>query len=160
MLSRSLYFLGMEPTRKSREERRYLLVKTKAKKLNAKREAVNLLSKYYKRKEPVENSNQNQGKKVNSTPRHFSSYVSVLANKHPTTNPPFNITRPNILNQRQSPYHSPPILIKNNQILFTLHHRTNSLAKITNLMIALPHLTTSLVKITHLSTIITNQTPM
>ena len=50
MLSRSLYFLGMKLTIKSREEGRYLLVTTKAKKPNAQREAENLLSKYYKRK--------------------------------------------------------------------------------------------------------------
>ena len=34
MLSRWLYFMGMEPTRKPREEGRYLLVTTKAKTLN------------------------------------------------------------------------------------------------------------------------------
>ena len=44
MLSRSLYFMGMEPTRKSREEGRYLVVTTKAKKLNVLREEDNLLS--------------------------------------------------------------------------------------------------------------------
>ena len=54
MLSRSLYFMGMEPTRKSREEGRYLLVTTKAKKLNAQREADNLLSKYYKKQPNVD----------------------------------------------------------------------------------------------------------
>ena len=99
MLSRSLYFMGMEPTRKSREEGRYLLVTTKAKKLNAQREADNLLSKYYK-KQPSSNSNNNQGRRVTRTPTYFSSYASVLADKHPTTNSTFNIKRPNILNQR------------------------------------------------------------
>ena len=37
---------------------------------------------------------------MKSTPTHFSLYASALANKHPTTNSPCNITRPNILNQR------------------------------------------------------------
>ena len=92
--------MGMEPTRKSREEGICLLVTTKAKKLNAQSEADNLLSKYYKKKQPSWNSNSNQGKRVTSTPTHFSSYASALANKHPTTNSSFNITRPNILNQR------------------------------------------------------------
>ena len=49
MLRRSLYFIEMEPTRKSSEECRYLLVTTKAKKLNDQREADNLLGKYYKK---------------------------------------------------------------------------------------------------------------
>ena len=44
ILSSSLYFMGMEPTRKSREEGRYLVVTTKAKKLNVLREEDNLLS--------------------------------------------------------------------------------------------------------------------
>ena len=49
MLSRSLYFMGMDPTRTSSEEGRYLLVTTKAKKLNAQREADNLVRKFYKK---------------------------------------------------------------------------------------------------------------
>ena len=100
MLSRSLYFMGTEPTRKSSEEGRYILVTTKTKQLNTQREAGNLLIKYYKKKQPSTTSNINQGKRVTSTSTHFSSYASTLANKHPTANSPFNITRPNILNQR------------------------------------------------------------
>ena len=46
--------MGMEPTRKSREEGRYLLMTTKTKKLNAQREADNLLSKYYKKTTIIE----------------------------------------------------------------------------------------------------------
>ena len=101
ILSRSLYFMGMEPTRKSSEEGRYFLVTTNnSKKLNAQRETVNLLSKYYKRKEPPINSNNNQGRRETSTPTYFSSYASASASKHPTTDSPFNITRPDTLNQR------------------------------------------------------------
>ena len=91
--------MGMEPTIKSSEEGHYILVATKVKKLNAQREADNLISKYYKKKEPTMNSNQNQGRRINSTPTHFFSDASALPNKYPTTNSYFNITRPNIMNQ-------------------------------------------------------------
>ena len=73
---------------------------TNANKLNVQREADNILSKYYKKKQPSTISNINQGRRVTSTPTLFSSYTSALANKHPTTNSPFNITRSNILNQK------------------------------------------------------------
>ena len=92
ILSRSLYFMGMEPTRKSSEEGRYFLVTTKnSKKLNAQRETVNLLSKYYKKKESPMNSNNNQGRRETSTPTHFSSYASASASKHPTILIPLSI---------------------------------------------------------------------
>lgn len=101
MLSRSLYFTGMEPTRKSKEEGRYLLETANNKKQNAQREADNLLSKYYKKKDPSLNKENHQGRKVTAKPStHFSSYTSALANKHPITNSSSNITRQSIMNQR------------------------------------------------------------
>ena len=57
MVSWSLYSMGMKPTKESREEGRYVLVTTNAKKLNTQREANNLLSKYFKKKEPSMNNN-------------------------------------------------------------------------------------------------------
>ena len=160
MLSRSLYFMGMEPTIKSSEEGRYILVATKVKKLNAQREADNLISKYYKKKERTMNSNQNQGRRINSTPTHFSSDASALANKHPTTNSYFNITRPNIMNQRPVTISIPPILIPTSQISVIIPHLIDYLAKITHSMITLPNSAISLIKITHLNIIIIKSTPM
>ena len=64
ILNISLYFMGIEATRKSSEEGRYLLVTTKTKKLNAQREADNLLSKYYKKKETSMNNKNNQERRV------------------------------------------------------------------------------------------------
>ena len=160
MLSRSLYFMGMEPTIKSSEEGRYILVATKVKKLNAQREADNLISKYYKKKERTMNSNQNQGRRINSTPTHFSSDASALANKHPTTNSYFNITHANIMNQRPVTISIPPILIPTSQISVIIPHLIDYLAKITHSMITLPNSAIFLIKVTHLNTIIIKPTPM
>ena len=54
VLSRSLYITGIEATRESRKERRYLLLttNTNTNKANAQREADNLLGKYYKKDKP------------------------------------------------------------------------------------------------------------
>ena len=49
ILSRSLYITGIEATRKSKEDGRYLLLTTNANKANAQREVDNLLGKYYKK---------------------------------------------------------------------------------------------------------------
>lgn len=49
ILSNLLYFIGIEPTRKTKLEGKCLLVTTKSKLYCAQREADNLLVKYYKR---------------------------------------------------------------------------------------------------------------
>ena len=50
ILSRSLYITGIEATRKSKEDGRYLLLTTNANKANAQREVDNLLGKKNDRK--------------------------------------------------------------------------------------------------------------
>ena len=47
IISKSLYFTGMEPTRKSDSEGKYLLVTTQNKLYCAQRDVDNLLGKYY-----------------------------------------------------------------------------------------------------------------
>ena len=49
ILSKFLYFTGMEPTRKIATEGEYLLVTTKSKVYCAQRESDTLLAKYYRR---------------------------------------------------------------------------------------------------------------
>ena len=51
IFSRSLYITGIEATRKSKEDERYLLFTANANKDNAQREVDNLLGKYYKRRQ-------------------------------------------------------------------------------------------------------------
>ena len=48
ILSRLLNFSSMDTTRKSQEERRYLLITTNYMKANAERKANNVLGRYYK----------------------------------------------------------------------------------------------------------------
>ena len=63
ILSRSLYFNGMEPTRRSQDEGMYLLITTNLHRANSQKEVDNLLRKYYKRKPSNVNYNL-QGRRV------------------------------------------------------------------------------------------------
>ena len=101
ILSRSLYITGIEATRKSKEDGRYLLLTTNANKANAQREVDNLLGKYYKRTTgnigPIQSPGHRQAP---STSTHFSTYVVALLTSRPSTNTIPDRKRPSQLNNR------------------------------------------------------------
>ena len=101
ILSRSLYITGIEATRKSKEDGRYLLLTTNANKANAQREVDNLLGKYYKKNTNKNGSTQPPGhRQAPSTSTHFSTYAAALLTSHPSTNIIPDRKRPSQLNNR------------------------------------------------------------
>ena len=90
----------MEHTRRSQDGVRFLLITTNIQRVNAQREADNILNKYYKRKPSISNYNSQDRGVTPITPTHFATYADTIVSIHFTTNFPNNITRPSVLNQR------------------------------------------------------------
>lgn len=87
ILGKSLCFKGIEPTRKTKTEGKYLLVNTKSKLYCTQREADKLLAKYYRRNKKYNNQNETQGKRKKPfVHNHFSTYAEILSKDNPTTN--------------------------------------------------------------------------
>ena len=101
IISRSLYITGIEATRKSKEDGRYLLLTTNANKANAQRELDNILGKYYKKTTgkigPIKSPGHRQAP---STSTHFSTYAAALLTSHPSTNKIPDRKRQSQLNNR------------------------------------------------------------
>ena len=103
IFSNSSYFSGLEPTRKTHEERKYLLLTTTANKYNVHLKADRLLSKHFTNANVARRSPTRRN--VPITKNHFSTYAEALS-KPPTTtpdnypmltSPPFSIQHPYII---------------------------------------------------------------
>ena len=101
ILSRSLYITGIEATRKSKEDGRYLLLTTNANTTNAQSEVDSLLGKYYKKTTgkigPIKSPGHRQAP---SSSTHFSTYATALLTSHPSTYTIPDRKRPSQLNNR------------------------------------------------------------
>ena len=87
ILSRSLCITGIEATRKSKEDGRYLLLTTNVNKANAQREVDNLLGKYYLKTTGKIGPNKSPGhRQVPSTSTYLSTYEEALLTSRPSTN--------------------------------------------------------------------------
>ena len=100
IFSNALYFSGLEPTRKTKEEGKYLLITTTANKYNAQLEADRLLAKHFKNANVARSSPTRRNNPIINN--HFSTYAEALSQSQtPTpdnypllTSPPFNTQRP------------------------------------------------------------------
>ena len=100
IFSNSLYFSGLEPTRKTQEDGKYLLLTTTANKYNAQLEADRLLSKHFTNANVARRSPTRRN--VPIVQNHFSTYADALAKSPPPTqenypmltSPPLSIQRP------------------------------------------------------------------
>ena len=100
IFSNFLYFSGLEPTRKSQEDGKYLLLTTTANKYNAQLEADILLSKHFTNANVA--CRYSTRRNVPIVQNHFSTYADALAKSPPPTqenypmltSPPLSIQRP------------------------------------------------------------------
>ena len=87
IIDKSLYFIGIESTRKTATEEKYLLVTTKSNLYYAQREADNMLAKYYRRNRTYTNQTETLGRRKKPLIyNHSSTYVEELFKYNPTTN--------------------------------------------------------------------------
>ena len=97
IFSNALYFSGLEPTRKTQEEDKYLLLTTTANKYNTQLEADRLLTKHFKNSNVARRSPTRSNNSIINN--HFSTYAEVLSKSQPPTqanypllpSPPFSI---------------------------------------------------------------------
>ena len=100
IFSKALYFSGVEPTRKTQEEGKYLLLTTTASKYNTQLEADRLLTKHFKNENVACRLPTRRNNPIINN--HFSTYAEALSKTQPPTpanyplltSPPFSIQRP------------------------------------------------------------------
>ena len=118
IFSNALYFTGLEPTRKTKEEGKYLLITTTTNKYNAQLEADRLLAKHFKNANVARSSPTRRNNPIINN--HFSTYAEALSQSQtPTpdnypllTSTPLNTQRPysiSFSNHRPSNSTTPPL---------------------------------------------------
>ena len=118
IFSKALYFSGLEPTRKTKEEGKYLLITTTANKYNAQLEADRLLTKHFKNANVARRSPTRSNNPIINN--HLLTYAEVLSQTQIPTpdnypllkSPPFNTQRPfsiSFSSHRNDDSPSPPL---------------------------------------------------